>query len=142
MDNIKHSKSFKAVRSITSKIEKIRKKKEIIKDIEATVSASKKTIETEGLGSFVNHAKSRIKRKELLLRSKTHEVSPIHLTQKEQFETPYFQDLATKEQIFEQKFNASVVIPTNSKENSLRVLIDNIKSQQGFKTLQIILVNS
>jgi len=140
LDDIKYSKSFKAVRSVTSKIEKIRKKKQILNDIKATVSASRKTIENEGVGSFLSHAKQRLKSRELLLQSKTHETTPIKLSTKNGQSTKT--NYATDQKIIEKKFNVTVVIPTNSHENSLLYLIDNIKLQKGLKTLQIILVNS
>jgi len=141
LENIKNSVSFKALRSVTSKLDKVREKKQVLKNIGATVSASKKVIENEGVSSFVRHAKQRIKRKELLLYSPAYETTLIHLSSGHKVANNKEEDFV-EEKTFAQKFNASVVIPTNADENSLKLLIDKIKSQQGFKTLHIILVNS
>jgi len=46
------------------------------------------------------------------------------------------------EQIYQNNYNVSVVIPTNSDENSLNYLFSKINSQKGMKDLEIILINS
>jgi len=140
IDAIKSSISHKVVRFVGNKIEKISRKKKILHDIESTISASKKTIETEGVSSFLDRAKERMQRGEFLLQSGNFETTPIQLSvEKSKVIT---NEILSGEENIEQKFSASVVILTNSNKNSLQPLIVKINSQKGFKTLQIILVNS
>ena len=142
LDVIKSSKGFKVTRFLGSKIDKIKQTKNLPKDIEATFLASKKTIEIEGMSSFAAHAKQKIKQGEFLLNSNKFENIPTQLSTVNEFSKVSTVEVLPEEQTYEQKFNASVVIPTNSNETSLRKLIENINSQKGFKNLQILLINS
>ncbi|HUS51536.1 MAG TPA: CmcI family methyltransferase, partial [Candidatus Paceibacterota bacterium] len=139
LDLIKSSFGFKTIRFFGSKIDKISRKKKILKDIEATISASKTTIKQEGVSAFANHAKDKIKRGELLLHSQSYNSTSLQLSDKTPNKSFEFLDPI---QNIEPTFSASVIIPTNSGESQIKHLIDNINSQVGFKNLKIILVNS
>jgi len=140
IEAIKSSRSHKIVRFLGSKTEKISRKKKVLKDIKSTISVSKKIIETEGVRTFVERARERKQRGEFLLHSANLEKIPIQIpSDKPKVITD---EILNKKEIIDQKFCASVVILSNSDENSLLPLIEKINSQKGLKTLQIILVNS
>jgi len=140
IDSIKSSRGFKALRFVGTKIDKVRGKKKIIKDIKTTVSASKQTIEEEGFGSFVTHAKQRVKRGEFLLQASKYDTTPLLLDTEPELTATHKEEL--HENILLPKFNISIIIPTKSDESSLRYLIDNINLQKGLKNLEIVLINS
>jgi len=140
LESIKASKGFKTTRMLGSKIDKIIRKKQVLSDIGPTISASKKTIETEGIGSFVNHARDKIKKREFLLHSPKYETTSIKLSKKEYSQAE--KETIGEDLIYTKKFEASIVVPTNSNEEALKFLINKIHSQKGFKNLKIILVYS
>jgi len=139
LELIKSSFGFKTIRFFGSKIDKLSNQKKILKDVEATISASKVTIEQEGLNSFAHHAKEKIKRRELLLHSQSFDSKSLKPSQKISNKSFKFINEA---QNISPKFSASVIIPTNSNETQVKHLVENINSQLGFKNLKIVLVNS
>jgi len=139
LDVIKSSTAFKATRFVGSKIDKISHKKKVLSDIQATVSASKKTIEDEGISSFLSHAKEKISKGELLLQSPIYDTTPIKIPPKG---STKFSKLTHEKYSIKPQFSGSVIVPTNSNQTHLKSFIGMLKNQLGFKNLKIILINS
>jgi len=139
LDVIKSSTFFKVARFFGSKIDKISNKKKVLSDIGATVSASKKTIEDEGISSFLSHAKEKISKGELLLQSPIYDTAPVKIFPKG---STKFSKLTHEKHSIKPQFSGSVIVPTNSTQTHLKSFIGMLKNQLGFKNLKIILINS
>jgi predicted O-methyltransferase YrrM/GT2 family glycosyltransferase len=114
-----------------------------VREAKRTLSASTTILKTEGAGSLLHHAKEKIKRNEFTVLSPPLEkiTNKTQDKNKQQLKL-LFSTAASQEEIYELKFSASVVIPTNSDATSLMFIIDKINMQKGIKDLEIILVNS
>jgi len=110
---------------------------ENIKKIKATFAYCIEFIKEYGFMSFLHHTKLSIKKGKFFIESVTVQQTSFPK------ESEIFSLVPpTKKQNFEKNYKVSVVIPTNSDENTLSYLFSNIMSQKGMKELEVILVNS
>ncbi len=138
LEAIKSSKIFKIARFAGSKLDKVSKKKQKALGVTPIIKTSVEIIKTEGVNSFVTKASDKIKRKEFsILSPELYQPIPVNTKTKKLIH----EDLDIKV-IYEPQFSISVIIPTNSTEEKLQPLLENIFSQKGVSDLEIIIINS
>ncbi len=115
-----------------------------MKGIKPLMESSAHIIKTEGISSLVTHAKEKINRREFAaLSPQLYKTIPQPLeSDKGEKEAVSYVESDEEKEIYSSKFKASVVIPTNSSDYSLRRLIDKINLQKGIEDLEVIIVNS
>lgn len=153
LNDIKASIGFKIIRFYGSNIENIKKAK-------TTFTFSREFIKEYGFSAFLHQVKLKIKKGEFSIATSSEQSSnpkkpsifsllpptnnQIKLKQNtvNRFEQRINYPDSSPKQNFEKSYKVSVVIPTNSDENTLGYLFSKIMSQNGMKGLEIILVNS
>jgi len=151
---IKTSFGFKVIRFYGGNIENMKKAKE-------TLRFSREFIKEYGFKAFLHQTKLKIKKGKFSIATSSEQqpstpkkpsifslLPPIYnqikLKKKtiNRFEQRINYSDTPEIQNFEKSYKVSVVIPTNSDENTLRYLFSKIMSQNGMKDLEIIIVNS
>lgn len=153
LNDIKTSVGFKVMRFYGSNIENIKKAK-------TTFTFSREFIKEYGFSAFLHQVKLKIKKGQFSIATSSEKTSTpkkpsifslqppvknqiklIHKTVNRFEQRINYSDSSAK-QIFEKSYKVSVVIPTNSDENTLGYLFSKIMLQKGMKDLEVILVNS
>jgi len=153
LNDIKTSIGFKVMRFYGSNIENIKKAK-------TTFTFSREFIKEYGFSAFLHQVKLKIKKGQFSIETSSEKTSTpkkpsifslqpptnnqIKLKQKtvNRFEQRINYSDSSAKQNFEKSYKVSVVIPTNSDENTLGYLFSKIMLQKGMKDLEVILVNS
>jgi len=145
---IKSSTIFKSITFFTSKIDKVFGKKKLGSGIKPTITASKKIIETEGIGPFLYYAKEKVKKREYTVSPQNYDliskpstiqnnVKPDSAEQTSIASHPYVISSVID---YEKKFDIFVIIDPSSDYS--RVLIeDKINSQNGIQHYKTITKN-